>query len=374
MGTNRTEYEAKASSNEATNPNANTDNFQVLNGNDFGNTLFILLAIIAVTGLIALITIPWPILTAILALLGGFVVTRHFTLIRQKRQLASRSPSWLNRTSSSSSKNPSVPNTDALPAVYFMYVLGSGGHTAEMMETIKQQFRAQPNQHRRYIVTTGDEGSLAKAKQLESLISSAYPSSSSPSSSSKAAAGTSDAFRIRRAREVHQPLYTAPLTCLVAAWHAVAALVYTTPTSRSRRRLERQENPSSSFSSSFGSSSVKMTIPKPNNNNDFRYPHVIITNGPASGFILCAVAHILKVLYLAPQDRMRIVYIETWARSRTLSLTGKLFLMTGIADMFCVQHETLAKVFGPKGARFVGRVSGPPPVPPVMMRGGKGVR
>ena len=88
----------------------------------------------------------------------------------------------------------------------------------------------------------------------------------------------------------------------------------------------------------------------------------IVTNGPANGFIVCLVAHLLKILYLVPQNRLRIVYIESWARSRTLSLTGKLFVRTGIADLVCVQHQTLA---GIKGARYVGHI-GPGPKRPAL--------
>ncbi|KAK0634944.1 oligosaccharide biosynthesis protein Alg14-like protein, partial [Bombardia bombarda] len=213
-----------------------------------------------------------------------------------------------------------VPDTSRLPAVYFLYVLGSGGHSAEMIEMIKRNFRGQPNQHRRYVITSGDTSSQHMAEKLEALVSAAYPSvPSSPGTG----AGTSDAFRIRRARDIHQPLLTAPLTCLVSASHAVGALTRP-PAARSATRHGHQ----------------------------FRYPHVIVTNGPATGFIVCAVAHLLKIFYLVPQNRLRMVYVETWARSRSLSLTGKLFLWSGIADMFCVQHEGLAR--GTRGAEFVG--------------------
>ena len=204
-----------------------------------------------------------------------------------------------------------------MPAVYFLYILGSGGHTAEMIETIKQKFRGQKNQHRRYIVGSGDGSSLSMVRTLEMIISDAYPDER---------AGTRDVFKVKRARAVHQSILTAPFTCLASAAHAVNALTRE-PNLRPRR--------------SYG--------------DQFKYPHVIVTNGPATGFIVCLVAHLLKILHLVPPNRLKTVYIESWARTKTLSLTGKLFLWTGIADMFCVQHEPLARAI--PGAEYVGQVT-----------------
>lgn len=249
------------------------------------------------------------------AALATFIVYRHFEIIRQRQKPKG---SWLVQTSNIAGAQ--VPNTTSLPAVYFTYILGSGGHTAEMIETIKQSFRGQKNMHRRYIISTGDTSSLAKARLLESTIKDAYPGED-------ARAGTSDIFLIRRARKVHQPLYTAPFTCLISAFHAANALTRMP----SLRPLTKEDG------------------------NGFKYPHVIVTNGPANGFIVCLVAHLLKIFYLVPENRAKMVYIETWARSKTMSLTGKLFLKTGIADVVGVQHESLARIF--KGSQYIGPVS-----------------
>lgn len=213
-------------------------------------------------------------------------------------------------------KEDPVPDTSRLPAVYFMYILGSGGHTTEMLETIRWKFQPQPNQHRRYVITSGDADSLARVVRLEALIKAAFPDERR---------GTVDAFTLPRARRVHQPLWTAPLSCLATAAQAVNALTRA-PNARPLTRHGRQ----------------------------YRYPHVVVTNGPATGFVVCLVGHLLKVLYLVPQNRLKMVYVESWARSRTLSLTGRLFLWTGIADVFCVQHEELARR---TGALYVGTVA-----------------
>ncbi|EAA27217.1 glycosyltransferase family 1 protein [Neurospora crassa] len=250
--------------------------------------------------------------------LGTFIVYRHFEMIRRRQKPGG---SWLvpSNTPQPNAAGTQVPNTTSLPAIYFTYILGSGGHTAEMIETIKQSFRGQANIHRRYIISIGDTSSLGKARLLEATIKDAYPGEDDR-------AGTSDIFLIRRARKVHQPLYTAPFTCLISAFHAANALT-------------RMPNPRSTKDHGKG----------------FRYPHVIVTNGPANGFIVCLVAHLLKIFYLVPENRAKVVYIETWARSKTMSLTGKLFLKTGIADVVGVQHESLAKIF--KGSQYIGPVS-----------------
>lgn len=220
---------------------------------------------------------------------------------------------WISR------RNPSTPDTSGLSAVYFLYILGSGGHTSEMLETIKRKFIPQANAHRRYLVTTGDQDSLNRVIKLETLIHRCFPGGDPRT-------GTLDTFRVPRARKVHQPLWTAPLSCLNTAIHAVNALT-----------REPDARPTT----------LHGTL--------FKYPHVIVTNGPATGFVVCLVAHLLRVFYLVPQNRLKMVYVESWARSRSLSLTGRLFLWSGIADMFCVQHRALAERY--PGAVYVGQVA-----------------
>lgn len=174
-----------------------------------------------------------------------------------------------------------------------------------MIETIKQSFGGGTNLHRRYVITSGDNSSAGMVHELECNIKDAFPDRRG---------GTFDVFEISRARAVHQPLYTAPLTCLISAAHAVHALT-----------------------------SEPILRPAKDYGDQFKYPHVIVTNGPATGFIVGMVAHVLKMLCLVPPNGFKIVYTESWARSRSLSLTGKLFWWTGITELFFVQHEELAE-------------------------------
>ncbi|KAK4101971.1 glycosyltransferase family 1 protein [Parathielavia hyrcaniae] len=283
---------------------------------DFGPDRFAFFVYLGLTGIIIVsivgfFLLSWSWITAIVLVFITFLVWRHLSLYSEhpRPQTGRR---WITR------RDPSTPNTAGLPAVYFLYILGSGGHTTEMLETIRRKFAPQTNLHRRYLVTTGDTDSLHRVAQLEALIRRCFPD---------ARAGTMDAFRVPRARRVHQPLWTAPLTCLGTAIAAVNALT-----------REPDARPST------------------RHGGQFKYPHVVLTNGPATGFIVCLVAHLLKLLYVVPPSRLKMVYVESWARSRRLSLTGRLFWWSGIADLFCVQHEELASRLGAR-AVFVGSVA-----------------
>ncbi|KAK3297846.1 glycosyltransferase family 1 protein [Chaetomium fimeti] len=282
---------------------------------DFGPdrfAIFVYLGLVAIgiISIAAFFFLPWSWMIAVVVVLITFVVWRHFSLRRQ-RPRPETGRRWISR------RDPSTPNTAGLPAVYFLYILGSGGHTSEMLETIKRKFAPQANAHRRYLVTTGDQDSLNRVVKLECLIKRCFPDRR---------AGTLDAFQVPRARRVHQPFWTAPFTCLNTAIHAINALTRE-PDAR----------------------------PALQHGNAFKYPHVVLTNGPATGFIVCLVAHLLKVFGLVPRDRLKMVYVESWARSRSLSLTGRLFLWSRVADMFCVQHEELARAT--PGAVYVGQVA-----------------
>jgi beta-1,4-N-acetylglucosaminyltransferase len=187
-----------------------------------------------------------------------------------------------------------------------------------MCELVKATFSGQSNVHRRYVVTSGDSSSVSAMQKLENKIQAAFPSD--------LRTGTFDCLPIPRARHVHQPFYTAPFTTIQSAMHIVRVLT---------RRPESRPH------SMFG--------------DDFRYPHVIVTNGPGTGFVVCVVAYMLKLFMITPQDRLKVVYVESWARSQSLSLTGKLFHLTGLADLFLVQQQSLARKFD---KQYIGVFSG----------------
>ncbi|KAL1838291.1 hypothetical protein VTJ49DRAFT_2831 [Mycothermus thermophilus] len=292
----------------------------------------ILVGLAAMCGVIFCL-LPWSWITALLGIFASFVVWRHVSIKR-----SSPRPSSGRRWVSHHPSPPPPPTTYHLPAVHFLYVLGSGGHTSEMLQTIKRQFSPQRNLHRRYLITLGDHDSLRRLCEFEDLLLRSVPDIPSQ--------GTWDVVWVPRARRVHQPLWTAPFTCFHTAIWTVAALVQTPDL----RRIPPSRGG--------------------NNNDPFRYPHVIVTNGPGTGFIVCLVAHLLKLFYIVPQNRARMVYAESWARSRTLSLTGRLFLWTGLADMFCVQHRELERRYGAWGAVYAGNMGRPLPPSPSSRVGG----
>ena len=73
-------------------------------------------------------------------------------------------------------------------------------------------------------------------------------------------------------------------------------------------------------------------------------PNVIITNGGGLVVPMC---------YIAKLFRRKIVFIESFSRVKTPSITGK--MLYRIADLFLVQWEYLLNVYGKK-ARYGGRV------------------
>lgn len=190
-------------------------------------------------------------------------------------------------------------------AASYLFVLGSGGHTTEMSALIKLSQKPYRHTHRRYLITAGDNHSRNQASLLEEKMIQSH---------ADASAGTSDMVIVTRARSVHQSYITSVFTSLKCFFEIANALI-DIPSAR------------------VGQPGAE----------DFRSPHVIVTNGPGTGFIVGLVALFLKVFHVVPHDRLKVVFVETWARTHSLGLTGKLFYVTQIADLFVVQSEDLAK-------------------------------
>ncbi|KAE8453107.1 hypothetical protein EG329_012294 [Mollisiaceae sp. DMI_Dod_QoI] len=204
------------------------------------------------------------------------------------------------------------PKSPKVGPSHMVIVLGSGGHTAEMMSLLRD---IDPRRyfHRTYIVSSGDSFSTSKAHEIERTIQLKYRSSAdNPTEAEEfdSCTGIWDVKVVPRARKIHQPLYTTPFSsiwCLVKCLHALHS---TAKTSRAAPG---------------------------------EYPDVIITNGPATAVIVILAAAILKFFAIVPLNKMKTIYVESWARVRTLSLSGKILLRAGICDRFLVQWEILAK-------------------------------
>jgi len=201
-------------------------------------------------------------------------------------------------------------------------VLGSGGHTAEMMSLLRD-VDAKRYTHRTYIISSGDSFSAGKALEIERVIQSnqKHPSVTvTKAGEIDPVTGIWDIQVVPRARKIHQPLYSAPfssLWCLIGCSRAL-----------------------------YATSRVSKAAPS-------EYPDVIITNGPATAVILILAATILKFIGMAPVWKMKTIYVESWARVKTLSLSGKILLRIGICDKFLVQWEALAKTINGDPSRKV---------------------
>ncbi|KAL7582688.1 uncharacterized protein LOC111908536 [Lactuca sativa] len=179
-----------------------------------------------------------------------------------------------------------------------LIVLGSGGHTAEMINllSVMQNDRFAP---RFYIAAVTDNMSLQKARVFETTL--ADKISLQVSDSTKF-------MQIYRSREVGQSYITSIGTTLFALCHALWLM-------------------------------LKIR------------PQVILCNGPGTCIPLCAIAFIFKVLGVRWSY---IFYVESIARVKRLSLSGLLLYKLHMADQLFVQWPQLQKQY-PR-ARYVGRL------------------
>ncbi|KNA12980.1 hypothetical protein SOVF_120990 [Spinacia oleracea] len=166
-----------------------------------------------------------------------------------------------------------------------LIVLGSGGHTAEMINLLLelQKDRFMP---RYYVAAATDNMSLQKARTFES-------------SSSSEKGTPAQYMQIYRSREVGQSYLTSVGTTLIAIAHALWLM-------------------------------IKIR------------PEVILCNGPGTCIPLCAIAFMFKVLGIRWSS---IFYVESIARVKRLSLSGLLLYKLGIADQLYVQWPQLQRKY-----------------------------
>ena len=210
---------------------------------------------------------------------------------------------------------------------HLVVVLGSGGHTREMQSILKD-IDPHRYRHRTYVISSGDDFSARRVKDCEKLIQSKYNSTTrlsghtstveldldrlqepSPIGSLNNSTGLWDVKVVGRARQIFQPLYTTPFSSVRCLFHCVQILLGT----------------------------KRLSIATPN-----QFPDVIITNGPGTGFIMVLASVMLKLIAIAPVEKMKVVFVESWARPYKLSLTGRLLLEMGFCDRFIVQWKEQA--------------------------------
>ncbi|KAI5209801.1 glycosyltransferase family 1 protein [Aureobasidium subglaciale EXF-2481] len=198
---------------------------------------------------------------------------------------------------------PPTPRQLGTPA-HLLIVLGSGGHTAEMISMLRRSNTCSKFSHRTWLVSSGDSFSAAFAKEFEQEMGEKK--------------GTYRVVEVRRARKIHQSLLSSPWTCLLCLWDCLRWL-------------------------------------RPSSDRHYGYPDLVITNGPATATILVFASVLLRFLGLQGSDgagEMRTIYVESWARVKRLSLSGR--LLCWLVDRVLVQWEQLQGAGAGGRAEFKG--------------------
>lgn len=142
-----------------------------------------------------------------------------------------------------------------------MIVIGSGGHTSEMLKIV-QHLNRDRFSYRIYVMADSDTTSHAKIMSAESFTSKKHY----------------DIFEIPRSRKVHQSYITSVWTTLYSAVFALRVVF-------------------------------------------LQKPDLILCNGPGTCVPICVAAFLMRFLFI---NNNAIVFIESICRVKTLSLTGKI--------------------------------------------------
>ncbi|OJD31001.1 glycosyltransferase family 1 protein [Diplodia corticola] len=170
----------------------------------------------------------------------------------------------------------------------------------------------------------GNEGAMAAAaaeEQQQQQQHNANASRHSDAEKDEPTPGTYTLHTVPRARAIHQPLLTTPLSALRCLASCLSIL-----------------------HESSNSSSGARSPP----------PDLILANGPGTAVVVILAAVLLRFFDLNDArgtSRIRTVYVESWARVTRLSLSGRLLLP--VVDRFVVQWEGLVGRTGGKG-EFLG--------------------
>lgn len=196
------------------------------------------------------------------------------------------------RLSSITMREPPKKRPKKTPG-HLLVVLGSGGHTAEILNILRSVEQLQQDYNRTYIVSSGDAFSAGKAAEFEEKLG---------------ANNNFDIVNVHRARRVHQSLVTAPFSTLRCMWDCTT-LLYRSP------------------------------------------PDIILTNGPGTGVCVVLASILLRFFFIGTAG-MRTIFIESWARVKTLSLSGR--ILKFFVDRFIVQWPQLVREYGSDAVEHVG--------------------
>jgi beta-1,4-N-acetylglucosaminyltransferase len=152
---------------------------------------------------------------------------------------------------------------------------------------------------------------MSKAIQFEHMLSDKHLGKEKNDGGTSKELSDFEIVTVPRARKIHQPLYTTPFSSVLCLWACILLL-------------------------------TRRTITFPATGRKYQTsPDMILTNGPATGVIVILASLIVRFLGLQRGGEMRTIYVESWARVRSLSLSGKILLWGGLTDRFLVQWENL---------------------------------
>ncbi|KAG0314693.1 UDP-N-acetylglucosamine transferase subunit [Dissophora globulifera] len=243
---------------------------------------------------------------------------------------------------SSTSTGSSDAHPPAVQRCKTTIFLGSGGHTAEMLQLVSglDTTKYYP---RHYVVGWDDNSSVEKVRRLEAARNQQeitttgidQRASTSPLKKQERQEVEEGGYTIRRiprSRHVHQSMLTTPFTL-------ARSLLVALPLIKRLTCLTKADvHPSSSSSSS------------PKDDTTIRQRSVLLMNGPGTCFALALAVIGARMLGVPDEQTPDLVFIESFARVKTLSLAGK--LLYPLCDVFLVQWPDLAALY-PR-AQYIG--------------------
>lgn len=260
---------------------------------------------------------------------------------------------------------------------HLLIVLGSGGHTAELLSMIRNLNPARYT-YRTYLISDTDQFSAQKAHDFERElrrkfgeettrpITNAYgrncrdPSQGNyipPDLDSEFSLGYR-VVKAPRARAIHQSLLSTPLSCLrsfMVCLRRLKPAEIPCPRTFAVTLDERLHDTEAKLCAVPVSRGVKAEIEKlraegipdkrewqvgVSHSHKIGVPDVVLTNGPATGLIVVLAAWWMKLWYgTALEGKLHNIYVESFARVSGLSLSGRIIDRFGLADKFLVQWE-----------------------------------
>lgn len=178
--------------------------------------------------------------------------------------------------------------------------------------------------HRSYVVSSGDDFSASKAVEFEATLKAVC---NHDNEDIMRVHSTYDVSVIPRARKIHQPLLTTPFSSLRCLFACFSIL----------RAPSTSNKPDSGLNQDDMVNAQKEAIV-------YSYPDLIIANGPATAVLVILTSLLLRFFSVrGTKGKMRSIYVESWARVNSLSLSGRILMAGGMVNRMLVQWKSLAR-------------------------------